>query len=233
MFCKKLFICCQARRRLWQKGAPIARVLDLDRIRVWAHNIASSLARSAVRNPLVRLCPLSTANRPAHHLGAWPYNTREVDITRTQLLKRLEGAWQALLASYDDLSEAELLAPGVTADWSVRDVIAHVTWWEEEALAHLLVILAGGRPPRYSVTYGGIDAFNELMMEQRRHLPLAEVLRQRDEVHARLVAFLEMVPEEQIAHETRFRRRLRLDTYGHYRLHTKSIRQWREQAFAQ
>jgi hypothetical protein len=157
----------------------------------------------------------------------------EVDITRSQLLKRFDKAWRALLASYASLPEAELLAPGVTGDWSIRDIIAHVTWWEEEALAHLPVILAGGRPPRYSVTYGGIDAFNELMMEQRRHLPLAEVLRQRDEVHARLVAFLEMVPEEQIAHETRFRRRLRLDTYGHYRLHTKSIRQWREQAFAQ
>lgn len=162
-----------------------------------------------------------------------PQDTREVGITRSQLLKRLDKAWQALLASYAGLSEAELLAPGVTGRWSVRDVIAHITWWEEEALAHLPVILAGGRPPRYSVTYGGIDAFNAQMMAQRRHLSVDEVLCQRDEVHARLVAFLETVPEEHIAHETRFRRRLRLDTYGHYRLHAESIRQGREQVSAQ
>jgi hypothetical protein len=118
--------------------------------------------------------------------------------------------------------------PGAVGGWSVKDLIAHVTWWEEEALAHLPVILAGGRPPRYSVTYGGIDAFNAQMAEKKRDLPLAQALRERDETHRRLLAFLETVPEEHIARETRFRRRLRLDTYGHYRLHAEGIRAWRE-----
>jgi hypothetical protein len=36
------------------------------------------------------------------------------------------------------------------------------------------------------------------------------------------------VPPEHLAKETRFRHRLRLDTYGHYPLHTQAIRQWRE-----
>lgn len=150
-------------------------------------------------------------------------------MNRSQLLRRLDKAWQSLLASYAGLSEAELLVPGVTGDWSVRDIIAHVTWWEEEALAHLPVILAGGRPPRYSVTYGGIDAFNEQMTQQKRDLSLSEVLRQRDETHARLIAFVRTVPEEHFVRETRFRRRLRLDTYGHYPLHAEAIRKWREQ----
>ncbi|MEJ2208001.1 MAG: DinB family protein [Anaerolineae bacterium] len=154
-------------------------------------------------------------------------------MNRGQLFARLDKAWQALLASYAGLPEAELLASGVSGDWSVRDIIAHVTWWEEEALAHLPTILAGGQPPRYSTTYGGIDAFNEQMMKQRKNLPLAEVLRQRDEVHARLIAFLETVPEEHFARETRFRRRLRLDTFGHYRLHSEAILHWRERVPAQ
>lgn len=55
------------------------------------------------------------------------------------------------------------------------------------------------------------------------------MLRQRDETHARLVEFLQRVPEEHIERETRFRRRLRLDTYGHYRLHAEAIWQWRQQ----
>ena len=44
--------------------------------------------------------------------------------------------------------------------WSIKDIIAHVTTWEGEALTHLPRILAGEKSPRYSVTYGGIDAFN-------------------------------------------------------------------------
>ena len=151
-------------------------------------------------------------------------------MDRRQLLKRLEEAWEALKESYAGLSDGELLEPGVAGVWSVRDVIAHVTWWEEEALTHLPLILAGGRPPRYSVTYGGIDAFNAKMTAQKKDLSLAEVIGQRDEVHRRLIAFIESAPGDQVSGETRFRRRLRLDTYGHYAKHARAIRNWREQS---
>jgi hypothetical protein len=151
-------------------------------------------------------------------------------VDRRQLLKRLDTAWEAFKQSYAGLPDAELLEPGVTGAWSIKDIIAHVTWWEEEALTHLPLILTGARPPRYSVTYGGIDAFNAWMTEQKKDLSLAEVLRQRDEVHHRLVAFIESVPDDQATGDTRFRRRLRLDTYGHYPKHARAIRLWRERA---
>ena len=153
-------------------------------------------------------------------------------MDRSQLLKRLDKAWEAFRASYAGLSDSELMEPGVMDAWSVRDIIVHVTWWEEEALTHLPLILAGGRPPRYSTTYGGIDAFNAQMMEQRRNLSLSEVLRQQDDTHCRLIEFIQSVPEDQYLRETRFRRRLRLDTYGHYPKHTEAIRKWREQRSA-
>jgi hypothetical protein len=149
-------------------------------------------------------------------------------MTRDQLLARLDAAWKDFEASYAGLSESQLLTPNVTGAWSVRDIIAHVTWWEEEALEHLPLIRSGGRPPRYSVKYGGINAFNALMTERRRDLPLAEVLRQHDEVHARLVACIASAPEELLRTETRFRRRLKLDAIGHYPIHARAIRAWRE-----
>ena len=147
-----------------------------------------------------------------------------------QVLKRLESAWRDFEDSYAGLTNVQLLVPGVTGSWSVRDIIAHVTWWEEEALAHLPRIREGSRPPRYSVTYGGIDAFNALRTEERRALSLADVLRQHEEIHARLLDYVRRAPEELFAQDTRFRRRLRLDTYGHYPKHAKAIREWRARA---
>ena len=144
-----------------------------------------------------------------------------------EILKRLDTGWAAFEESYAGLTAAQMLTPGVTGEWSVRDIIAHVSWWEEEALRHLPLIRAGGRPPRYSVAYGGIDAFNALMTEKRRHLPLEEVLRQHDEIHERLLAYVRAAPEDLFARETRFRRRLRLDTYAHYPIHAAAIRRWR------
>ena len=153
-------------------------------------------------------------------------------MDRADLLKRLDQTWAAFKESYAGMSDAELLETGVTGAWSIKDIIAHVTWWEEEALTHLPLILSGGRPPRYSVTYGGINAFNAKMTALRKDLSLAEVLKQRDDVHHRLIALIRSAPETQLTGETRFRRRLRLDTYGHYPKHARAIRAWRERRLA-
>jgi hypothetical protein len=75
-------------------------------------------------------------------------------VDRRQLLQRVDKAWEAFSESYAGLSDAQLMEPGVTGAWSVRDILTHVTTWEEEALKHLPLILKGGTPPRYSVLYG-------------------------------------------------------------------------------
>jgi DinB superfamily len=149
-------------------------------------------------------------------------------MNKRQLLRRLDQAWTTFTSSYAGLSGAQVLEPGVTGKWSVRDIIAHVTTWEQEALKHLPLVLKGGRPPRYSVTHGGIDAFNALTTEEKKHLPLSAVLRQQDQMHAQLIEFIEAVSEDHFIGETPFRHRLRLDTYGHYPKHCEPIRKWRE-----
>jgi uncharacterized protein (TIGR03083 family) len=150
-------------------------------------------------------------------------------MNRDQLLKKLDAAWAELTESYDGLPESQLTKPVVIGDWSVKDILAHVTTWEEEALKYLPLIIEGGQPPLYT-TYGGLDAFNAQRTEQKRALSLSEVLKQLEETHRRLIAYVQSVPEEQFTRETRFRHRLRLDTYSHYPLHAGMIRGWREQA---
>jgi hypothetical protein len=138
----------------------------------------------------------------------------------------VDKAWLDFKESYAGLSDSQILEPGVQGRWSVRDILAHVTTWEEEALTHLPLILEGGTPPRYSTTYGGIDAFNALITERKGDLSLPEVRRQLDEVHGRLIDFVHRAPEELFTRETRLRRRLRLDAYGHYPKHARAIRAW-------
>jgi uncharacterized protein (TIGR03083 family) len=149
-------------------------------------------------------------------------------MNRQQITKKLDQAWAELQESFAGLSDAQLAEPGVLGDWSVKEILAHVTTWEEEALTCLPIILQGGQTPRYSVTYGGIDTFNARMADQKRGLSPADVRLQLDETHRRLVHYVESMPEEQFTRETRFRRRLRLDTYSHYPEHARAIRAWRE-----
>lgn len=149
-------------------------------------------------------------------------------MKKQQLIENLEASWQALKDTTLGLSDAQMITPGVTGNWSVKDILAHITWWEEEALKYLPLILQGGHPPCYSIMYGGIDAFNAQMTELRRGWSLAQVRERLDLTHQRLMEFIREVPEEQFKTETRFRRRLRADSFGHYPLHTQAILAWRE-----
>jgi len=149
-------------------------------------------------------------------------------MKRSQVLAKIEEAYGEFIESFVGLSDDQLLESGVTGDWSVKDLIAHVSWWEGESLKHLPIILQGLRPPRYSVLYGGIDAFNAQMTELKRNTSLSEVLKEAAATHQKLLEYLSNIPEEQFTSETRFRRRLGYDSFKHYPIHTAAIRAWRD-----
>ena len=149
-------------------------------------------------------------------------------MNREQLLSRIKREWQGFQKSYEELGHAALTTPGVTGLWSVRDVLTHVTTWEEEALKSVPVILEGGRLPRYSHS-GGIDAFNSREQDRKRGLTLDQIMQEQTDTHGRLTTFLVTVPESAYASENRLIRRLRWDTYGHYREHAAEIVRWREE----
>jgi hypothetical protein len=149
-------------------------------------------------------------------------------MNKQQLVAKIENAWVSFNEAYAGLTEEQMVAPGVTGEWSVKELLAHVTTWEEEALKTLPLILRGERIPRYADVYGGLDAFNALKAAEKRTLTLDETVRALEATHQQLVAYVRDAPDAEIVRETRFRRRLRLDTYSHYPIHDKAIRAWRE-----
>ena len=149
-------------------------------------------------------------------------------MNRRQLRQRPDRAWLGFEESYAGLADDRLLETGVRGEWSVRDIIAHVTKWEEEVLTHIPILMAGGRPPQYSVRYGGINAFNVVMTERTRGLSILQVRARQERTHGKIAEFIDSVPKSQFKEETRFRRRLRWDNYGHYPKHAAAIWAWRE-----
>lgn len=142
----------------------------------------------------------------------------------SRLVARLESEHRKFTRSYRGMSAEAMVEPGVTGQWSVKDLVAHVATWEEESLKALPLMVEGRRPPLYR----GIDRFNAEQSAWRRGLGLKTVIEQAEETHRRLLAYLMTVPEPFLEKETRVRRRLRLDTYKHYGEHAASVRAWRK-----
>jgi uncharacterized protein (TIGR03083 family) len=144
-------------------------------------------------------------------------------MKREQLLARLDGRWLDFKSAWEGLDDTSLTETALDG-WSVKDVIGHLATWEEETLKALPLLLVGKRPPLYR----GIDRFNATQVEARRQRSLRDVIEQADAAHARLLRYIDAAPESAFATETRFRHRLRLDTYSHYPEHTEAIKRWRE-----
>jgi hypothetical protein len=51
---------------------------------------------------------------------------------------------------------------------------------------------------------------------------------QREDTHDHLIDLVQRTPEALFTRDTRFRRRLRLDTYSHYPQHAAAMREWRK-----
>lgn len=94
-------------------------------------------------------------------------------MDREQFLQVVTAAWHELDAAIAGLDEAALSEPGVVGQWAVKDLLGHVTSWEQQALAE---IEQWQRDERITaITSEGVDSFNAAEAERRRGWTIAAI----------------------------------------------------------
>lgn len=118
-----------------------------------------------------------------------PTSKKEIlaDIRRERLL------FEKLL---NRLSEMQMLTAGVTGQWSVKDILAHIIAWEKVLLDRMNGVLTG-QPLKYPPIMNNkdVDLFNEQVFLENRARPLAEVQVEFRATYAELMAELEALGE--------------------------------------
>ncbi len=97
-------------------------------------------------------------------------------MQREELLAQLEavrGKVEDLLAG---LSPAQMVTPGVLGGWSVKDMLAHITAWEVDALTNLGKVKRGVKPGTTRWTAAKIQAQNEQWHAEMKDRPMERVL---------------------------------------------------------
>jgi len=152
-------------------------------------------------------------------------------LTRQEVresLARERGKLQAALAG---LSEEEMARPGAVGQWSVRDVLAHLLAWQEEAITRL-ELLAAERPQdiAWIDDEAEVDAWNAGAQQRYAGLTLAEVMRRLSDVQGRILAGLDSLSDERLgtdAGPVPVRHWLPECTYTHEQEHCADILAWR------
>lgn len=145
-------------------------------------------------------------------------------------IEREHGRLDDTLALVD---EARMLEPHFEGGWSVKDLLAHVTFWDEHALNTIEAALNNSDPYQLE---GTTDKVNADAFEERRNRPLQDVIADYRSVYATLLERVTMLQEEDLTDPKRFRwtkrlplrRLIRWDTDLHYAEHNRQIRAWLE-----
>ena len=118
------------------------------------------------------------------------------NTSKAQLLDDLrdeQGRWEALL---QDIGEDHMTQPGVAGEWSIKDIVAHLTGWRRRSVGRFQAALRHEPQPSpaWPAQLQTDDEINAWIYEQARALPLADVLRESREVYEQLVETLAAFP---------------------------------------
>jgi len=119
-------------------------------------------------------------------------------MTKSELLNWLQGEYQNWEAFLDQIGPARMEQPGVNGEWSMKDIVAHLTGWNRWLVARLEA--AGrGEPeplPPWPVHLQTDDEINAWMYETDRGRSSSEVLEETRQVFQQLLAAIETLSDE-------------------------------------
>lgn len=134
-------------------------------------------------------------------------------------VKRVEASWAKLMDALEGLPELRMSEPGVAGDWSVKDVLGHVAYWEGRAIGTVERALSG--EPEPSVSDTSVDTINHGVHAERADWSIDQALSELHGTHERFMAALRQHPN--IDPDL-----IEGDTFEHYDEHAADIRSWRE-----
>ena len=143
------------------------------------------------------------------------------DLNRkASLLDLMQTEHTQLEALLNTLSEGQLLRPDMAGSWSVKDVLAHLTWWEQDMISELLYGVE--LDPGLHGEPWSTERANALMVEAKRDTPLAEVLAAFHNSYRQTVQMVEGLAEVDLANDEIYTHLIN-NTGNHYAEHRRWI----------
>jgi hypothetical protein len=156
---------------------------------------------------------------------------------KKELLDRIQAGYQQFNGLLTNLSQDQMTQKGVIGEWSVKDLLTHLTAWELYAIMRIQIALHG-LPLELHWTVEeqeGFDRKNEQIYAANRDKPLAQVQPDFLRIYHQMLDFIAALSESDLfAAEGHVGQRLGYpawqliagNTYEHYAEHGESLREW-------
>ncbi len=159
-------------------------------------------------------------------------------MNKSELLNGVQEEYRQWEALLNQIGETRMDQPGAAADWSIKDIVAHLTGWRRRTVARLQAAQRGeAEPPSYWPAHlqadGDLDKINAWIYESNHERPVREVLDESHHVFQQMFAAIEGLPDEVLSNPARHLPWLEADSikpsdfFGHFHEeHEQDMRAW-------
>lgn len=135
------------------------------------------------------------------------------------------------------LTEAQLVEPDIDGDRCVKDIIVHITIWEQRMIQWINESYAGIAPqrPAPGMNWDDLDKINEQYYLEHKDDPLTEIMSESSTSYAQAFRVIEEMKEQDLFDGSRFAWRkgdpiwhmVAANTCWHYKEHRDQIEAWK------
>lgn len=148
-------------------------------------------------------------------------------MTQKDLLKQIKIDRQSFAGLWANLSDEQMTQrPSLQADWSIKDLIAHIVWWEDFMIRRIEDKLSGGDGKRTQ----SIDGYNVQIFDDNKDRALSDILVEFENNLPKVEAFISQFSDAQINNPEVINISGKAllhyvigDTFGHYAMHRNDL----------
>ncbi len=109
---------------------------------------------------------------------------------REEILRTIEGSHAMMMAQLDVIDKNKKIYPL----WTIREIIAHLSGWDDAAIGFVNALLMGETPPTPAMR--GPTVYNDETVSTREGLSYDHIVREYVETRAKLVSLIRQLTEE-------------------------------------
>lgn len=155
-------------------------------------------------------------------------------MNKAELIEALQNERHCFENLLEELTDETLELPGVIDEWSVKDLLAHITMWEAELVKLLWQAKQGRRPTTVHFQAATVDERNAKWYQQNKERPLEAVLNDYESVRRQTIRRVKDLSESELTDSQRFPwlddqplwHWIAEDSYKHEAEHREQIQNW-------
>ena len=121
-----------------------------------------------------------------------------------ELLKALEDSREQFMTLIEDLADEDMQLPGVVGEWSIKDILIHISRWEAELVKLLWQVQQNQKPSSLLLNNVNVDEINDRWYQESQSRPLGRVLDDFESVRLQTMLRVEDLSDRELTDQKRY-----------------------------